>query len=123
MTISYFCAAVVNVVIDAILIPDYGVVGAAVGTIAAYLVSMAIQYGIMLKKVDVKRDIVKSLGYLLKAIPMLVIVSVIGRNSAATWTTTLIQIIIGAIAYFVVLILIRDPMLSYLLEKARTLKK
>lgn len=117
MTISYFCAAFVNVIINLLLIPRYSVVGAAIGTIAAYLVSMMIQYRTMLKKINVKSEIARAGLYFLKAMPMLICVYGIGKFYPANWKTTFAQIAAGIIVYFVTLVVIKDQTLSYLMEK------
>lgn len=117
MTIAYFCAALVNVMINLLFIPRYGVTGAAIGTIVAYLVSMIIQYKTMLKRVNVKGEIVRAGLYLVKAIPMFFCVYRIGKFYSASWKTTFIQIVVGVIVYFVTLIVTKDQTLPYLMEK------
>ena len=123
MTVSYFCAAFVNVIINLLLIPRYGVVGAALGTIAAYLVSMIIQYKSMLKKINVKGELVRAGLYFLKALPMSLCVYGISEIYPANWKTTLVQIAIGIVVYFVTLIVIRDQTLLYLMERLQGRRK
>lgn len=123
MTYSYFCAAIVNVIIDALLIPQYGVVGAAIGTIAAYIVSLVIQYRNMLKKVKIQRNIMQSCMYFIKSLPMLFCVYAIGKWSPANWKTTLLQIAAGICIYFLTLIFTKDQMVKYLMSQMPTVKK
>ena len=123
MTVSYFCAAFMNLLIDALLIPRYGVLGAAIGTIIAYLVSVVIQYKVMLKKVHVGMKIICSGMYLIKAVPMLLCVHKVGELFPANWKTTFAQIAVGGMIYLLTLLVTKDRMLWYLTGKARELIK
>lgn len=121
MTISYFVAAIANVLVDAMLIPQYGIVGAAIGTIVAYGISLIVQYKVLLKNIDLKGDMFKSGRYFLKAIPMFVVVAVMDLKMPATWTTTILQIGIGTVVYGMTLIFCKDEMLAMLLKKLQLL--
>lgn len=123
MTVSYFCAAFMNLLIDALLIPRYGVLGAAIGTIIAYLVSVVIQYKVMLKKVHVGMEIICSGMYLIKAVPMLLCVYKVGELFPANWKTTFAQIAVGGMIYLLTLLVTKDRILWYLTGKARELIK
>ena len=119
LTMSYVAAAIVNVIIDAVLIPKVGVVGAAVGTIAAYGVSLLVQYRTLLNQLNLKKDIMNATGYLLKAVPMMIVVIAISRVMAATWITTAVQVVVGVAVYGGTLFLLKDPLLYELAEKAQ----
>ena len=121
MTISYFVAAIANVLVDAMLIPQYGIVGAAIGTIVAYGISLIVQYKVLLKNIDLKGAMFKSGRYFLKAIPMFVVVAVMDLKMPATWTTTILQIGIGTVVYGMTLIFCKDEMLAMLLKKLQLL--
>lgn len=119
LTISYFCAAIANVLVDAILIPQYSIIGAAIGTIIAYVVSLTIQYKVLLQAINIKKTLIESWKYMLKALPMLAIVVWLSKKMLPRWTTTVVQIVIGGIAYLVVLLLSNDSMLDELMDKAK----
>lgn len=121
MTISYCCAAFANVVVDFFLIPRYSIVGAAIGTIVAYAISLLIQYRTLLKKVDLRYDLLESCKYLAKAFPMFVVVYVLSRIFPAKWTTTVAQVLAGVVIYFLTLLLLKDKMLKLLIERACSL--
>ena len=121
MTISYFCAAIANVIVDAVLIPRYSVIGAAIGTIVAYGISLIVQYKVLLKKLDLKDTLLKAGTYVLKAIPMLFMVIIIAKKMPAVWMTTLLQIIVGIVAYGMILISLKDEMFVLLLKKLKCL--
>lgn len=118
MTISYVYAAITNVIVDAILIPQFSIVGAAVGTIAAYAVSLIVQYRVLLRQIDLKIELTEATSYLLKAVPMVIVVVAMSKRMDAKWTTTVLQIVFGFATYIVVLILSKDKMLLFLKEKS-----
>ena len=123
ITTSYFLAAISNVVIDVCLIPQYGIVGAAIGTIAAYEVSLLIQYKVLLKEIDLKKDVINSISYMFKSIPMLIIVVTMSNRMPTRWSTTLIQIIAGVLVYGLVLLFSKDKFMRSFVEKSYCLLK
>ena len=93
MTLSYFCAAASNVLVDLLLIPKYSIVGASIGTIVAYVVSLLIQYKTMLKEIDLLYEMLESCMYLVKAIPMIIVVLVLSKIMPTSCMTTAVQIL------------------------------
>lgn len=123
LTASYFCAAIANVIVDTLLIPQYSITGAAIGTIIAYGVSLIIQYRVLLRSIDIKKTLLMSLIYLIKSLPMLVIIIWLSERMPPRWTTTIIQILAGGITYLVVLLLSRDSMVKELCIKVQNMMK
>lgn len=123
MTLSYFCAAASNVLVDLLLIPKYSIVGAAIGTIVAYAVSLLIQYRTLLKRMKLLYELLMSCLYLAKAIPMVIVVLILSRFLPASWMTTLVQILAGGITYFLTLIVLKDKMLKSLFANVQKLLK
>ena len=108
--ISEIAGAVVNFVLNAILIPQYAAVGAAIGTLVAEFIVLIIQYYVIRKAFP---DIAKSISYL----------KVLGGIGAgilcSSWMTVLegnmfLILVVSAIvffgAYFGVLLLAKDMM-------------
>lgn len=110
MTISYTTSAVLNLVINALLIPDYGFIGAAIGTIAAEYTVFVMQYFVMNKQVRIIREMISCLKYALYSGIMFIVVYLIGKSRAATITTTLIQICAGVAVYGVCLLITKDDL-------------
>ena len=123
MTISYFGAAISNVFANILLIPRYGVTGAAIGTIVAYGISLLVQYNFVLKRVDLKIDLIKSFIYLIKALPMFIIVIFISKKMDATWYTTFFQITTGFLVYVIVLMISKDDMIRMIFHKSKDILK
>ncbi len=71
--VSLFGGAIVNMMINRILIPYYGALGAAIGTLVAEIVVCAIQSMVVIKKVQIGKVAKKSSVYILSGILMFTI--------------------------------------------------
>lgn len=99
LTLSYFIAALVNILVNIVLIPRYAEVGAAIATICAYGVILIIQYKVLLQRTSLLDSILNSFKYLWKSLPMLLLVLYLAKVMPAAHTTTLIQILAGGLLY------------------------
>ena len=108
MTISYSFSAVLNLIINALLIPGYGFVGAAIGTIAAEYSVFIIQYYVMHKQVPVISEMIYCLKYALYSGAMFIVVWMFGKYSGPSVMTTLIQMCIGVLIYVGFLLITKD---------------
>ena len=108
MTISYSFSAVLNLIINALLIPGYGFVGAAIGTIAAEYSVFIIQYYVMNKQIPVMLEMIHCLKYAFYSGVMFLIVWIFGKYSISSVMTTMIQVCIGAVIYVVFLVITKD---------------
>ncbi len=108
MTISYSFSAVLNLIINALLIPEYGFVGAAIGTIAAEYSVFIIQYYVMNEQIPVMLEMIHCLKYAFYSGVMFLIVWIFGKYSISSVMTTMIQACIGAVIYVVFLVITKD---------------
>ena len=112
LTKAYLSAAVLNVLINALLIPHYGFIGAAVATVMSGLLSVAVQYTHLRRQVELKDMWRSSIPYLLGAFLMaLVLAALTWKMKAQAWTT-LLQVVVGVVVYFAYLVAIRDSLLK-----------
>lgn len=116
---AYVSSAICNVIVNALLIPHYGFMGAAIATVFSSLASVIIQYYHMNRQVKVKNFIKYGVKYFACAFPMLLIVLIIGYKLPSAPTTTLIQIIMGAVAYLSVLIMCGDKLIALFVKKLK----
>lgn len=116
LTLSYVIAALINILVNIVLIPQYAEVGAAVATICAYGVILIIQYKVLLQRISLLNSLLSSCKYLWKSLPMLLLVLYLAKVMPATHTTTLIQILAGGLLYGIVLIISKDKMALLLIE-------
>lgn len=120
LTVSYCSAALTNIVINAFLIPVWGAYGAAVGTIIAEYMVLAIQYFFVKKQLGsfhIFHRIVKSL---ISSLIMGFVVFIIGIYLPSLIWTTLIQIVVGCFVYIIFMILFKDENCLYILNLLRS---
>lgn len=120
---AYVSAAVLNIFINAILIPKYGCNGAAIATVVAATISVFIQYYHVHKQLHISVFFRFSMKYFVYSIPMGIGVYWIGTKSAATPITSILQVLIGAFIYFVVLFAMRDKNLLMVLQRIYSIVK
>ncbi len=111
MTISYMAAAIINIILNAILIPKWQYKGAAIATLLSAFISVIIQYSVMRKQISVKKAFLTSTKYLLASLLMFCMCYIL-RALGSTWYITLMQIFIGVLMYIVILLLTKDEMLN-----------
>lgn len=111
LTLSYVIAAIINLIINYICISKFGFIGAAVGTIIAEGLVFIIQLYFMKDIITLTGLFKKSYKYWISGIIMFVVCMIVGDKLSATFLTTLLQIMIGSIIYFIMLFLLRDEFL------------
>lgn len=121
LAISYYSAAVVNLVLNAILIPYYGYVGAAIATVVCSLVSLVIQYIYVNKNIDIKGIKGQIIKNAISSLAMLGIIVIIGSIMKISALTTLIQIVSGLLVYIIFSYILKDEILMYALKKIKLL--
>lgn len=118
LTISYTISAVLNVVINALLIPKYGFVGAAIGTIAAEVAALIAQFYVMNQDLKIMKNyLFSSLKYGVYSVIMCVLIIILGKNMEASIVTTFIQIIVGMAVYGALLIITRDKFIFRIINR------
>ena len=100
--ISAFLGALVNFILNCIFIPIYQSVGACIGTIAAEFIVMFYQTFIVRKELPIKKYIIESLPFLLKALIMFVLTFIISKCITANGIYKLIvQVIFAGFIYLI----------------------
>lgn len=98
--VSAFLGAIVNFVINCIFIPKYQSIGACIGTIVAEFVVVFYQSWVVRKELPLKDYIIKSIGFLVKAIIMFTIIILIGKQiKNSDILKILTQVLVGIIVY------------------------
>lgn len=116
LTLSYIVAALVNVVVNIILIPRYAAVGSAIATICAYGLILVIQYKVLLREISLLDPILNSFSYIWKSIPIFLFVLGLAYILHDNFITTLLQILGGGLLYIGVLLITKDKMIFFLLK-------
>lgn len=109
---AYISAAIMNVVVNAFLIPKFGYIGSAIATVLSSLSSVIIQYYFMLKQVKLNRIWKFAIKYLMGSLLMGSVVLLISNQMPATIFTTVVQIAVGFCIYLIYLLITKDEMLK-----------
>lgn len=118
---SQISAALGNIFINALLIPRFGFIGAAVATVISSALCAAIQYFYLLKQVKLPGLWRFAVKYLLISALMLLLIWLTSKQLPQTFWATAVQCVIGAVFYFAVNALTKDEQLKTLLHSARNL--
>jgi O-antigen/teichoic acid export membrane protein len=106
LTASVVIGAIVNLFVNLALIPKFGAIGAVVGTLVAELVACMWQYKTVIPRVNCIKSVLVGIIYFVIGIGMYMIVRFIAEMLDFTLLPKLIiEVIVGAIAYFVLCLL------------------
>ena len=105
---AYVSAAILNMIANVVLIPNYGYAGASIATVGSSLISVVIQFFYLNKQINVSLLIKYSLKYLLCGLLMGSVIYLVTRTLPPNVLTTLLQIAIGCVIYPFFLFVIHD---------------
>lgn len=120
---SVMLGAIVNLVINYAMIPQFGAMGATVGTIAAEVSVCAFQGWVVRKELDIKKYINISLPFFIAGVIMFLIVFALGQRAGASLATLFLQILLGAGVYITICVLylysIREDVFMGVLQRLK----
>lgn len=116
LTISSVFSAIINVIVNLIAIPLFGVYGAVLGTIIAEFSVTLIQYYYMKKYIMLSGITKKCIWYAILSLPFFIMSCILGKILGPHLYTTAIQIICSIIIYLVTLICLKDEKAMYLIQ-------
>lgn len=99
--VSLTSGAIVNLIINYLLIPKYQGVGAVIGTIAAELSVAFIQFFMLRHEISLKRYLTNGISFCLIGAVMYVAVRLLSGINASAIITMGVQVVCGAIIYVV----------------------
>ncbi len=108
LTLAYTATAVLNIVLNCLLIPTFNFYGAAVATLVASYLSVFIQFAVMGKQINLKPLLGPLVKYGLMAGVMFAVVFISTRHLAPSVFKTLLQVAIGALCYAAAAWLVKD---------------
>lgn len=100
---SLFAGAVVNVILNFLLIPRLASVGAAIGTLAAEIVVCVVQSACVFKEANIGRNIINSLPFVFAGVVMFVAFHNYTLPIQNTFISLFVKIIISGLLYLAVL--------------------
>lgn len=122
-TISVTSGCFINIILNAILIRKLGAYGAAIASCTTEFSVLLIQYIFVRKTFDFSGTIRKFFRYLITGIIMGSIVYVIGYYMGNGLITNIVQTIVGVIIYFGILLILKDDIEKFLIDKGLDLFK
>lgn len=116
---SMLYSALVSIILDIILIPLIGIFGAVIATLVAEFLVSGIRVYYLVRDTDFNFDYVELVKYLISGILMLITVRFVTNSMVPTMLTTLLQVLLGATSYVLVLILTQSKLITYFLHILR----
>lgn len=122
-TIATTMGALVNIILNIIFIPKQGVVGACFASVCAEVSVFLLEIYFTKKYVYIKNIIMDNLVTALGGVLMLIIVSSIGTavSNMQDIFVVLIQVLMGASVYFVLMIITKNTIMIEILGKLRNM--
>lgn len=118
-TISVVGGAIINFIINMLLIPKYGALGASIGTVIAELSVTLVQIYYVRNDFNFKKIIKMSFNYILASIIMFISCFLIGYLINNNLYSLLTKLTIGVLIYGITLFLLKDEFILNLLNKIR----
>lgn len=116
-TISVTTGAVVNVIFNFILINMLGTIGAVISSNLAEISVLVVQLYYLREKIKIKNIFKNSWKYIISGIIMSIVVYAISIKMNTSCINTLIQICIGGILYFILLIIFKEQFINEIINK------
>ena len=102
-TISVTSGAIINFVLNLVLIKNFGATGACISTIIAEFTVTSVQFYLIKDFIKAKELIKPVLLFIPTATVMYIFVRIVGRSMGAGIVTNIIQGIVGVISYFIII--------------------
>lgn len=113
--------AVVNLLVNLVMIPIYGVTGAIIATLMSETVIACLEVWYIRKQVKISRLITGWWKYLLSGIATFVVVKALNKCMNAGFIPFIIQAGVGVAVYFVIVLILRAPVIHQI-SKITSLK-
>lgn len=113
LTISYYGAAVANVILNALLIPHFDFFGAALATVICSFISLLIQIYYVKKNLNFDGIFINIMKNIISSIIMTFIIIVISSHMEISPVSTLIEVAVGIITYLTFNFILKEEMFEY----------
>ena len=116
-TLSVVAGAIVNFIMNSILIPRFGALGASIGTVIAEFTVTSVQIYFTRKDFEWKEILKMSVNYIVSSLIMFAVCVLFDKVMKSNSLSTILQIIFGAISYFVCLLILKDKLVKEIVNK------
>lgn len=121
-TISVISGAIVNGILNFILIRDFYSVGASIATVIAEFTVTGVQVFLVREQINIF-DIIKiSKNYFIAGIGMFVVIFILGNFINDNMISICVQVLMGILIYFGLLFILRDKLIFEVLRKINNKK-
>lgn len=122
--ISTILGAIINIILNLILIKRYGVIGAAIATVVSEIIVASYQTIKVRKYINWKYILHYLIQFIIIGFLMFIVVKKLGNYLGISIVSCIIQVVVGALLYLIVNIVIlkirNDPMLNEINKKKFT---
>lgn len=118
-TISVTTGAIVNVIFNFMLINVMGTIGAVLSSNLAEIAVLAVQLYYLREKIKIKNVFKDSWKYIISGILMSISVYLISIKMNVSCISTLLQICIGGILYFILLIIFKEQFINEIINNIK----
>ena len=118
-TISVICGAIINFVLNIILIMQFKSIGASIATVIAEITVVIVQIYFIRKEFDIKNIIKISKNYLISSIIMFIICTIVINFIYSNVISILIGVITGVITYLICLLFLKDRFIIEIINKIK----
>lgn len=122
-TISVTVGCVINLVLNYFLINLYGSYGAAISTLISEFVVLSIELFFVRNQFNFKKVFLQFGNYLIASLVMFIFTMFLKNITNNVFMNSIIQVLCGFASYFIVLIILKDPIMKYILDYCKELVK
>lgn len=123
LTKAYTCAAVMNIIVNAFLIPGWGFLGAAAATILSSYVSVIIQYSVLNRQINIRGIWEYLPKYLGMSCVMGGVILAVAMQLPPTPLSTIEEVILGCLIYFLLAFALKDETLYEMINIIKSIRK
>ena len=115
--------ALINIILNFVLIPRYGIYGACITSVISEFIVLVMEYRYSKEYIIIKEIVIDIAKYIICSVIIFVICILIKKISANMIITLLIQICISSLFYFVTLYLAKDEIMQKIIVKLKSVIK
>ena len=116
-TISVVCGAVINFIMNMLLISKYGALGASIGTVIAEFTVTLVQMYYVRNDFDFISIVKSSFNYIISSIIMFITCMILRNFINSNFISIIVQVVVGSIVYAGMLLILNDKFTKELLNK------
>ena len=107
-TLSVIYGAIVNFILNSLLIPKLGAIGASIGTVVAETTVTGTQIYFTRNDFDYKKIIKSTKNYIIASLTMFVCLLIVRHFIVSNVASVFTQFVVGVFVYFIMLVILKD---------------